>query len=93
MNAVRPIVIDFIEKLMNYIDSGGFLGCLGQGAGTSCGGLWRCGIGVLPLIISFALRIEAWKLLSSRPGLMSWLGLIRIGMIERWEWHLTRSTL
>ena len=28
---------------------------------------------VLPLIISFDLRIEAWKLQSSRPGPMSWL--------------------
>ena len=82
---------------MNYIDFHGFLRFLGQDAGTSAAPLWQRmatdGGRVLPLIILYDLRIEAWKLLSSRPGLMSWLGLIRIGMIERWEWHLTRSTL
>ena len=31
------------------------------------------GGGVLSIIISYALRSEAWKLQSSRPGLMSWL--------------------
>ena len=40
-------------------------------------GLWQrmaaCGGRVLPLIITYDLRIEAWKLQSSRPGLMSWL--------------------
>ena len=50
---------------------------LRPGCVAACGGLWHpvapCGIGVLPLIISFDRRIEAWKLQSSRPGLMSWL--------------------
>ena len=62
---------------MNYMDLGGFLRFLGQGVGPTCGSLWRpvaaCGARVLPLIITYDLRIEAWKLQSSRPGLMSWL--------------------
>ena len=43
----------------------------------ACVALWQpvpgCGRLVLSLRISYALRIEAWKLQSSRPGLMSWL--------------------
>ena len=107
-NAVRAIVIDFYWKIDELLDLDGFPGCLGQGVGATCGALWQPvaadGIGVLPLIISFDRRIEAWKLQSSRPGLMSWLvdldgldwladWLIWIGMIERSDWHLTRSTL
>ena len=66
-----------IEKFVNYMDLHGFLVFLGQGAGIPCGGLWKpvaaCGIGVLPLIYYLSRRIEAWKIQSSRPGLMSWL--------------------
>ena len=69
-----------IEKFVNYMDLDGFLRFLGQGACrpvAACGGLWRPVVGdggrVLPLIITYDLRIEAWKLQSSRPGLMSWL--------------------
>ena len=106
LKAVGAIFIDFYWKLMNYMDLGGFLRFLGQGVGPACGNLWQP---VAPescplLLISFDRRIEAWKLQSSRPGLMSWLvdldgldwladWLIWIGMIERSDWHLTRSTL
>ena len=62
---------------MSFLDLDGFLRFLGQGVGATCARLCQavaaCGAGVLSLIIFYALRIEAWKLQSSRPGLMSWL--------------------
>ena len=69
---------------MNYMDLGGFLRFLGQDAWRpvptdgalgqdACRPVPTDGARVLPLIITFDRRIEAWKLQSSRPGLMSWL--------------------
>ena len=67
---LEQLLLISIEKLMNYMDLDGFLRFLGQGAGRPVVG---CGGRVLPLIYYFSRRIEVWKLLSSMPGLMSWL--------------------
>ena len=58
---------------MIYMELDGFLRFLGQGVKqpvAACGGLWHPSPAPY---ISFVRRIEAWKLQSSRPGLIIWL--------------------
>ncbi len=58
-----------IEKLMNHTDLSGFIGCLGQGVGIPCGGLWHpVAKESCPLYITF--------LEESKPGSFYLAGLV-----------------
>ena len=73
------ICIDLLWFSLIFIDFHRCSLILGPGCRTSCGGLWRVVAGCGSLwrrsptpYIFLSSRIEAWKLQSSRPGLLRW---------------------
>ncbi len=58
-----------IEKLMNYMDVGGFLVFLAKDAGTSCGSLWQP-------VASESCPLYITLLEESKPGSFYLAGLV-----------------